>query len=60
MLVEDKLTLCCGIVRDYPDFIHGVTWGSLNDKGKRQNWNDNNCHKVVGGSNKMNCEITGI
>ena len=60
MLVEDKLALCCGIVKDYPDFIHMVTWGSLNDKGKRQYWNDNKCNDVVGGSSKKNCEIKGI
>ena len=47
---------CCSVVKDYPDFVPHVTWGSVNDQSVKDKWNADNCNTLVGGSSKSNCE----
>ena len=51
----DNVEWCCNIVRNYEDFVPGITWGSFGDKKTRNTWENKNCNDLVGGSEKSNC-----
>ena len=58
--VEEKKDVaqkwCCSVLKDYPDFVPGVTYGSLSDKSVKDRWATESCDTRVGGSEKKNCK----
>ena len=51
---------CCSVLKEYPDFIPGVTYGSLIDQSVKDQWGAEACDRRVGGSSKKNCKGRGI
>ena len=60
LLAQNKILIwCCNKASTYPDMVSGITWGSFVDKVGQKEWNDKNCHKVIGGHSKRNCPVAG-
>ena len=51
----EPVALCCGMLKNFPDMIPGVTWGSMSSEPNKAKWKQNNCDNVVGGRTKANC-----
>ena len=47
---------CCSVLKDYPDFVPGMTYGSLNDQSVIDRWATQSCDTRVGGSERKNCK----
>ena len=52
------MTVCCDLVKEFPDIIPLQTWGSLSKQGDRDKWKINDCNDAVGGSSKASCQGT--
>ena len=51
----EPVALCCGMLKNFPDMIPGVTWGSMSSEPNKAKWTQNNCDNVVGGRTKAKC-----
>ena len=56
----EPVALCCGMLKNFPDMIPGVTWGSMSSEPNKAKWTQNNCDNVVGGRTKAHCSATGL
>ena len=47
---------CCSVLNDYPDFVPGITYGSLSDQSIKNQWATDSCDTRVGGSERKSCK----
>ena len=55
-LKDIVLEWCCSVLKDYPDFVPGMTYGSLSDQSVKDKWGADSCDTRVGGSSRSNCK----
>ena len=53
-VISDK-EWCCGTLKQYPDLVPNISWGSLVDVKKRKIWTERDCNTVIGGEGKSKC-----
>ena len=55
-IIGFALEWCCSVLQDYPDFVPGMTYGSLSDQSVKDQWGAEGCDTRVGGSSRKNCK----